>query len=1554
MVNNQINYYAPILFLKNRKEINNNKSFIFHIRETARLDSFFYNKNNNINILKVREINLIRKYHNNNHSNKLQTKKIFPIYKSKNIIIKIFFFLLLIMDCSCLSKNKSNLRKSSTINEIILTTYQDNSGDIMILNYNFEHFPDEIYINDEKYIPPTDEGVNQKKISIPGGENTIKLYYHNVPESLEKMFCGLNKIKEIDLSNFDTSNVKNMENMFNYCNDLEKINFINFETSQVTNMKGMFLGCKKIKSLDLSNFQTSSVETMRNMFTACEGLEYLNVGNFDTSSVNDMVEMFCNCQNLESIDLSSFSSTTNIEMGGMFKYCLKLKSIKFPETNKLKVSNIGAIFQDCWSLTSLNLSCFDTSSLENLDYIFDKCYNLVSVDLSSFDTSGIENFGNMFSNCEKLESLDLSNFVTTSATNLAGMFSNCKKLEFLNLNNFITNSVKNFGGMFYGCESLIYLNLDSFSINEDANIENMFTFISNSTIFCYKDDYANKISQQFENLNNECGNPCFLGAKKLLSELHKCVDDCSTDNYQYEYNNKCYSTCPEGTKPSSNNLCLKILECKIYSNIDKTECFDEIPPGYFESDLQNKILDKCHDSCLTCDKKEEEGNTNCLTCRNNYFYYNGNCLESCEHGYYTVNSKDICTCLSNIKCKECSDESNLCISCNRGYYRIFEENPIPNTFIECYDELEKYYLKNIYFYPCYPSCKKCSDSGDDNNHNCDECLSNYKVIAELNKPNNCYKECDYYYYIENNEYKCTLTNSCNNQQKLIQEKSKCIDNCTDDDTYKLEYNNKCVQTCPDNTIEENNKCIEMVEDTSIVDNSELDISESIDKETSIANESESDLSKNTNKETSITYKSESDNVGNLDTEITESQKTQDINEQTNKIIQMTDNSENLNNWSSKNFFLGLYDNEEKNNALSKDEVIKNIREDIINHNLDSVIENVVEEKEDVFIKKNNTIFQITTSENQNNNTYTNISTIKLGDCERILREKYDIKDNETLVILKIDYNIAGLLIPIIGYEVYHPRNKSKLDLSFCEKSSINYNIPVSIDEDNLFKHDPNSEYYNDECSTYTTDNGTDILLNDRREEFNDNNFSLCENICEYVGYDLETKKALCECGIRYEEFLLAEVDNQKNLLANNFTNDNGTSNIGAMKCYDLVFSKDGLLSNIGSYILIIILILHIFSIIIFYKCGYQILDTSIQDIINDKKKIKKIEKQSKMKNNKKNIYLISQQGKKHKKKIFKGKKGEKLKKKKKKINSNPSKKEKRKNENISISHENTNLSCNQKSYTKLKIKVKDSKVMTNYEKEQSGSIHVFQKKINKNDDFKTKIKILNILDFNDFELNTMDYKNALEIDKRTYSQYYISLLKTKHPIIFSFCPRKDFNVFIIKICLFFLSFALYYAFNALFFDFTVIHNIYENEGNYDISFLFEPIIYSFLLSYIIFIFIKFFTLSERDLLKIKNEKTINQANEKVASVERCLIIKNICYFILSILFLILFWYYLSSFGALYKNSQVHLIKNTFISFAIGLIFPFFINLIPGIFRIISLKSNNRACLYKTSKMLQLF
>ena len=54
------------------------------------------------------------------------------------------------------------------------------------------------------------------------------------------------------------------------------------------------------------------------------------------------------------------------------------------------------------------------------------------------------------------------------------------------------------------------------------------------------------------------------------------------------------------------------------------------------------------------------------------------------------------------------------------------------------------------------------------------------------------------------------------------------------------------------------------------------------------------------------------------------------------------------------------------------------------------------------------------------------------------------------------------------------------------------------------------------------------------------------------------------------------------------------------------------------------------------------------------------------------------------------------------------------------------------------------------------------------------------------------------------------------------------------------------------------------------------------------------------------------------------------------------------FGAIYKNTQYYLLKDTLISFALSQLYPFAINLIPGFFRIPSLsdKKKQRSFLYE--------
>ena len=109
-------------------------------------------------------------------------------------------------------------------------------------------------------------------------------------------------------------------------------------------------------------------------------------------------------------------------------------------------------------------------------------------------------------------------------------------------------------------------------------------------------------------------------------------------------------------------------------------------------------------------------------------------------------------------------------------------------------------------------------------------------------------------------------------------------------------------------------------------------------------------------------------------------------------------------------------------------------------------------------------------------------------------------------------------------------------------------------------------------------------------------------------------------------------------------------------------------------------------------------------------------------------------------------------------------------------------------------------------------------------------------------------------DKRTFCQYYISLLRTKHNIIFSFFYNKDYNSKIVKIDLFFIGFTLYYTVNALFYNDNTIHNIYVSNGSFDIEFQLPKIVVSSLISMALNILLKKSALSNSGILKLKKDK----------------------------------------------------------------------------------------------------
>ena len=109
---------------------------------------------------------------------------------------------------------------------------------------------------------------------------------------------------------------------------------------------------------------------------------------------------------------------------------------------------------------------------------------------------------------------------------------------------------------------------------------------------------------------------------------------------------------------------------------------------------------------------------------------------------------------------------------------------------------------------------------------------------------------------------------------------------------------------------------------------------------------------------------------------------------------------------------------------------------------------------------------------------------------------------------------------------------------------------------------------------------------------------LCEQNCTYNGYN--NKTASCECGVKLQQIVISEIVDENNVVTYNFTNKN---DMITMKCYQTLFSKDGLIKNIGNYIMLFIVLLIMSSSILFYKCGYYFLEEKINEIINKKEKI---------------------------------------------------------------------------------------------------------------------------------------------------------------------------------------------------------------------------------------------------------------------------------------------------------------------------------------------------------------
>jgi len=252
--------------------------------------------------------------------------------------------------------------------------------------------------------------------------------------------------------------------------------------------------------------------------------------------------------------------------------------------------------------------------------------------------------------------------------------------------------------------------------------------------------------------------------------------------------------------------------------------------------------------------------------------------------------------------------------------------------------------------------------------------------------------------------KCFITD-CNfeqyTQKKIIYNSKACIQNCLYDDVYKYEYQGFCYDKCPKGSHSDKNNIFYC----------KINVFECIEEYPFL---------------------------------IIDDNKCSDICNSKD----FFDNICKINNF---NININIQ-------SIMFESIISDIQKGFLDEHLIKVIN---EEKEDLIKEEGKVLYQITSSFNQNNKHYVDISTIKLGLCENILKEVYNIIQNETLIIFKIEIKSEELLIPLIEYEIFSPITKEKLNLDYCKDKNLNIDIiiPVSINENKTFIYEPNNSFY---------------------------------------------------------------------------------------------------------------------------------------------------------------------------------------------------------------------------------------------------------------------------------------------------------------------------------------------------------------------------------------------------------------------------------------------------------------------------------------------------------------
>ena len=301
-------------------------------------------------------------------------------------------------------------------------------------------------------------------------------------------------------------------------------------------------------------------------------------------------------------------------------------------------------------------------------------------------------------------------------------------------------------------------------------------------------------------------------------------------------------------------------------------------------------------------------------------------------------------------------------------------------------------------------------------------------------------------------------------------------------------------------------------------------------------------------------------------------------------------------------------NETINETESIEEIL--IKEDYnieINQTKDYILENLEELVESIEFGKSYEIKgeDFTLSIKPANSSFNESSThVDFSECFNILSQILNFSDSSKLTFfqLEINNNNNKSYVNQLEYLVYDD-NKNQLDLSPCKDTNIQMYLKLKNDsldisnyknyrESGIDIFNINDSFFNDICHPYSNSKN-DITLKDRIKDIYQN-YSLCNDGCNYIDFNTENKIVSCDCKVKTNLSLEEQELNIKSL--DEIKTD---SNFAIIKCCNLVFSFVGKSKNIGFWIFLILTMAHFPLLFLYFYNGIKPIK---EYIINEMKK----------------------------------------------------------------------------------------------------------------------------------------------------------------------------------------------------------------------------------------------------------------------------------------------------------------------------------------------------------------